>query len=144
MRKMLVATVMSTIASSGRQCRRLPNRQGVGSPEAFVCEGEDTLIVTAGRNGWIDDPNTATVTFSIEGTSRQLVEHPSRSASPTWRRGKDANSPDLITCTSDFSETDETGTAGGEDHRNSGRLTAARRAAPASQRTSEPSQHRKR
>ena len=28
----------------------------------------------------------------------------------TWAGGKDANNPDLITCTSDVSETDDTGT----------------------------------
>ena len=90
----------------------MPNRQGrQDSPEAFVCDGEDTLIVTAGRNGWIDDTKYHAVTFSIEGTFTPTGGTPQPfTESKTWAGGKDANSPDLITCTSDFSETDETGT----------------------------------
>ena len=77
----------------------------------FVCDGEDTLIVTAGRNGWIDDTKYHAVTFSIEGSFTPTGGTPEPfSESKTWAGGKDANSPDLITCTSDVSETDETGT----------------------------------
>jgi hypothetical protein len=81
------------------------------NPEAFVCDGEDTLIVTAGRNGWIDDTKYHAVTFSIEGTFTPTGGTPeSFSEFKTWAGGQDANSPDLITCTSDVSETDDTGT----------------------------------
>ena len=112
MRKMLVATVISTIALIGTAVPAIAQPPGqVDSPEAFVCDGEDTLIVTAGRNGWIDDTKYHAVTFSIEGTFTPTGGTPEPfTESKTWAGGKDANSPDLITCTSDFSETDETGT----------------------------------
>jgi hypothetical protein len=112
MRKMLVATVISTIALIGTAVPAIAQPPGqVDSPEAFVCDGEDTLIVTAGRNGWIDDTKYHAVTFSIEGTFTPTGGTPEPfTESKTWAGGKDANSPDLITCTSDFSETDDTGT----------------------------------
>ena len=73
--------------------------------------GEDTLIVTAGRNGWIGDTKYHAVTFSIEGTFTPVGGTPEPfSEFKTWAGGKDANSPDLITCTSAILETDETGT----------------------------------
>ena len=54
------------------------------------------------------------VTFSIEGTFTPVGGTPEPvSDSKTWAGGKDANSHDLITCTSDFTETDETGTVEG-------------------------------
>ena len=112
MRKMLVASVISTIAIVGTAMPAIAQPPGqADQPEAFVCDGEDTLIVTAGRNGWIDDTKYHAVTFSIEGTFTPTGGTPEPfSESKTWAGGKDANSPDLITCTSDFSETDETGT----------------------------------
>ena len=69
MRKMLVAGVISTIALIGTAVPAIAQPPGQEkNPEAFVCDGEDTLIVTAGRNGWIDDTKYHAVTFSIEGT----------------------------------------------------------------------------
>jgi hypothetical protein len=51
------------------------------------------------------------VTFSIEGTFTPTGGTPEPfSESKTWAGGKDTNNPDLITCTADVSETDETGT----------------------------------
>ena len=112
MRKMLVVTAISAIALIGTAVPAVAQPPGqTDSPEAFVCDGEDTLIVTAGRNGWIDDTKYHAVTFSIEGTFTPTGGTPEPfTESKTWAGGKDANSPDLITCTSDFSETDETGT----------------------------------
>jgi hypothetical protein len=112
MRKMLVAGAISAIAAIGTAVPAIAQPPGqANSPEAFVCDGEDTLIVTAGRNGWIDDTKYHAVTFSIEGTFTPTGGTPQPfSESKTWAGGKDANSPDLITCTSDVSETDETGT----------------------------------
>ena len=112
MRKMLVVSVISMIALIGTAVPAVAQPPGqVDKPEAFVCDGEDTLIVTAGRNGWIDDTKYHAVTFSIDGTFTPIGGTPQPfSESKTWAGGKDANSPDLITCTSDFSETDETGT----------------------------------
>jgi hypothetical protein len=55
MRKMLVAGVLSTIAIVGTAVPAAAQPPGQERfPEEFVCDGEDTLIVTAGRNGWID------------------------------------------------------------------------------------------
>ena len=112
MRKMLVAGVMSTVAIIGTAVPAAAEPPGQAkSPEEFVCDGQDTLIVTAGRNGWIDDTKYHAVTFSVEGTFTPTGGTPEPfSESKTWAGGKDANSPDLITCTSDVSETDETGT----------------------------------
>jgi hypothetical protein len=112
MRKMLVAGVISMIALIGTAVPAVAQPPGQeNTPEAFVCDGADTLIVTAGRNGWIDDTKYHAVTFSIEGTFTPTGGTPEPfSESKTWAGGKDANNPDLITCTSDFSETDETGT----------------------------------
>jgi hypothetical protein len=110
MRKMLIAGVVSTIALIGTAVPAAAQPQQ-RSPEEWVCDGEDTLIVTAGRNGWIDDTKYHAVTFSVEGTFTPTGGTPEPfSESKTWAAGKDANSPDLITCTSDVSETDETGT----------------------------------
>ena len=112
MRKMLVAGVMSAIAIIGTAVPAVAQPPGQEkNPEMFVCDGEDTLIVTAGRNGWIDDTKYHAVTFSIEGTFTPVGGTPEPfSESKTWANGKDANSPDLVTCTQDISETDETGT----------------------------------
>jgi hypothetical protein len=112
MRKILVAGVMSTVAILGTAAPAVAQPPGQErNPETFVCDGADTLIVTAGRNGWIDDTKYHAVTFSIEGTFTPTGGTPQPfSESKTWAGGKDANSPDLITCTADVSETDGTGT----------------------------------
>ena len=109
MRKMLVASVISTIALIGTAVPAIAQPQR--TPEEWVCDGEDTLIVTAGRNGWIDDTKYHAVAFSIEGSFTPTGGIPELfSDSKTWAGGKDANSPDLITCTADIFETDDTGT----------------------------------
>jgi hypothetical protein len=112
MRKMLVAVVMSTIAIVGTAVPAVAQPPGQAkNPEMFVCDGEETLIVTAGRNGWIGDTKYHAVTFSIEGTFTPTGGTPEPfSEFKTWAGGKDTNNPDLITCTADVSETDETGT----------------------------------
>ena len=112
MRKTLVAAVVSTIGILGTAAPAVAEPPGQGKhPEEWVCDGEDVVIVTAGRNGWIDDSRYQAVTFSIEGTFTPTGGTPEPfSESKTWAGGKDANSPDLITCTQDISETDETGT----------------------------------
>ena len=110
MRKMLVVGVMSTIALIGTAVPAVAEPQQ-RTPEEWVCGGEDTQIVTAGRNGWIDETKYHAVTFSAEGTFTPTGGTPEPfSETKTWAMGKDANSPDLITCTADFSESDETGT----------------------------------
>ena len=112
MRKMLVVGVMSMIAIVGTVVPAVAQPPGQEkNPEMFVCDGQETLIVTAGRNGWIGDTKYHAVTFSIEGTFTPTGGTPEPfSESKIWAGGKDTNNPDLITCTADVSETDETGT----------------------------------
>jgi hypothetical protein len=112
MRKMLVAGVVSALAIAGTAMPAVAQPPGqADEPEEWACDGADVGIVTAGRNGWIDDARYKAVTFSIEGTFTPAGGTPQPvSESKTWAGGKDANSPDLITCTQDISETDETGT----------------------------------
>jgi hypothetical protein len=112
MRKILVVVVLSTIAIVGTAVSAVAQPPGQEkNPESFVCDGEETLIITAGRNGWIGDTKYHAVTFSIEGTFTPTGGTPEPfSEFKTWAGGKDANNPDLITCTADVSETDETGT----------------------------------
>lgn len=110
MRKTLVAGVVSTIAAVlGTAMPAVAEPSGQAG--VFVCGGLEVTIFTAGRNGWIDDTKYHAVTSSIEGTSTPPGGTPEPfSESKTWAGGKDASSPDLITCTVDFSEIDETGT----------------------------------
>ena len=111
MRKLLVAGIMSTIAVIIGTAVPAVAEPQQRTPEEWVCDGEDTQIVTAGRNGWVDETKYHAVTFSAEGSFTPTGGAPQPfSDTKTWAGGKDANSPDLITCTADFSETDETGT----------------------------------
>jgi hypothetical protein len=56
MRKTLVAGVVSTIAVVGTAAPAVAEPPGQAkAPEAWVCDGEEVTIVTAGRNGWIDE-----------------------------------------------------------------------------------------
>ncbi len=112
MRKIVIAGVMSTVAFVATTAPAVAQPPGQErNPEAFVCDGEDTLIVTAGRNGWIGDTKYHAVTFFVEGTFTPEGGTPEPfGESKTWAGGKDANSPDLITCTADVSDTDESGT----------------------------------
>ena len=86
MRKMLVAGAMSTIALIGTAMPAVAQPPGQEkNPEMFVCDGEDTLIVTAGRNGWIDDTKYHAVTFTIEGSFTPTGGTPEPfSESKTW------------------------------------------------------------
>ena len=104
-----VGLTVASIAVAGAASAEPPGQ--AKDPEAWVCDGEDVLIVTAGRNGWIDDARYQAVTFSIERTFTPTGGTPQPvTDSKTWAGGKDVNSPDLVTCTQDISETDETGT----------------------------------
>jgi len=111
MRKWLVAGVMATIAIVEIAAPAVAEPQGQSKvPEEWVCSGEDVVIVSAGRNGWIDDAKYHAVTLSVEGTFTPHGGTPQPiSEFQTWAGGKDANSPDLITCTQDVSADDGTG-----------------------------------
>jgi hypothetical protein len=112
MRKTLVAGVVSTIAIVGTAVPAVAQPPGQAKDaEEWVCDGEDVVIVTAGRNGWVDDARYKAVTFFIEGTFTPTGGTPEPfSDSKTWAGGKDVNRPDLVTCTQDFSGTDVDGT----------------------------------
>jgi hypothetical protein len=77
--------------------------------EVFVCDGEETTIFTAGRNGWVDGVKYQAVSFSIEGTFTPTDGDPQPvSETKVWAGGKDLGDPDAITCTADvFEEGDE-------------------------------------
>jgi hypothetical protein len=78
--------------------------------EVFVCDGEETTIFTAGRNGWVDDVQYHAVLFSSEGTFTPTGGEPQQfSETKVWGGGKDLGDPDAITCTADVSEQSDEG-----------------------------------
>ena len=78
--------------------------------EVFVCDGEETTIFTAGRNGWVDGVKYQAVSFSIEGTFTPTGGDPQPvSDTKVWGGGKDLSNPDAITCTANVSEQNEEG-----------------------------------
>jgi hypothetical protein len=79
--------------------------------EVFICDGEETTIFTAGRNGWVEGVvKYHAVSFSIEGTFTPTGGEPQPiSETKVWGGGKDLDDPDAITCTADVSEQSEEG-----------------------------------
>jgi hypothetical protein len=78
--------------------------------EVFVCDGEETTIFTAGRNGWVDGVKYQAVSFSIEGTFTPSGGEPQPfSETKVWGGGKDLGDPSAITCTADVSEESDEG-----------------------------------
>jgi hypothetical protein len=78
--------------------------------EVFVCDGEETTIFTAGRNGWVDGVQYHAVLFSFEGTFTPTGGEPEPfSETKVWGGGKDLGDPDAITCTADVSEQSDEG-----------------------------------
>jgi hypothetical protein len=106
MRKVLVATgvlvatlgVVSTAHADPGQ-----------TAEEFVCDGEETTIFTAGRNGWIDGVKYQAVSFSFQGTLTPPEGDPEPiDDTKVWGGGKELGSPDAITCTAEINaQTDE-------------------------------------
>jgi hypothetical protein len=80
------------------------------TPEVFVCDGEETTIFTAGRNGWIDGVKYHAVSFSLEGTFTPTGGEPQPvTETKVWGGGKDLGRPDAITCTADVTEESDEG-----------------------------------
>jgi hypothetical protein len=78
--------------------------------EVFICDGEETTIFTAGRNGWVDDVKYQAVSFSIEGTFTPTGGEPQPfTDTKVWAGGKDLGDPDALTCTADISEQSDEG-----------------------------------
>jgi hypothetical protein len=78
--------------------------------EVFVCDGEETTIFTAGRNGWVDGVKYQAVSFSIEGTFTPTDGEPQPvSETKVWGGGKDLGNADAITCTAEVSEQSDDG-----------------------------------
>ena len=75
MRRMLVVGVMSMIAIVGTAVPAVAQPPGQEkNPEMFVCDGEETLIVTAVRNGWIGDTHYQAVEASFDGTREDFID----------------------------------------------------------------------
>lgn len=86
-----VAGVVAAVVSVGGgslAAAEPPNRE----PEVFICDGVETEIITAGRNGWVDGVKYKAVQFTFEGDGFTDTK--------VWGGGKDLNDPDAITCVS--------------------------------------------
>lgn len=78
--------------------------------EVFICDGVETTIFTAGRNGWVDGVKYQAVSFSIEGTFTPTGGEPQPvTVTKVWAGGKDLGDPAAITCTADVSEQSDEG-----------------------------------
>jgi hypothetical protein len=87
-----VAGAVATIVSVG--AGTTAGADPKGEPEVWDCPGGTTMIITAGRNGWIDGVKYQAVQFTIDS--------PEFSAVKVWGGGKDLANPDAITCTQTF------------------------------------------
>ena len=110
MRKALAGIAVAAIASLGMSgtAQALPTN----SPEEWICGGENTVIYTAGRNGWIDGSVqyhavqiSFTSTFTPNGGEPQT-----ETEQKTWAGGQGLDDPDAVTCTVHFEETTPEGT----------------------------------
>jgi hypothetical protein len=104
MRKMLLAAGVC-LATMGVVASRA-DADPTHTAEVFVCDGEETTIFTAGRNGWVDGViKYHAVSFSFEGTFTPTNGDPEPvSETKVWGGGKDLGNPDAITCTAEVSE----------------------------------------
>ena len=101
----LAAAVATVITVGGATTAgAAPKRE----PEVWNCGGTTTMIVVAGRNGWVGDTQYHAVTFSIRGTftptggtAQPVVED------KQWANG-DAE-VDAITCTMHVDDTSPDG-----------------------------------
>ena len=86
-----VAAIVTVGASS--TAGAIPKRE----PEVWNCPGGTTMIVTAGRNGWIGDTHYQAVSF--RPPARSLPPEGRRSRSPSSSSGPVARLAGAITCT---------------------------------------------
>jgi hypothetical protein len=109
MRKTLVAGAVSAIATVGSISVADAAPPGLEKKEGeeWVCNGEDVVIFTAGRNGWIGDTHYHAIEFSFEGTFTPAGGDPvEESFERTWP----SKGGETISCTQDITETNEEGT----------------------------------
>ena len=109
MRKTLVAAAVGAIATVGSISvadAAPPGLEKKGG-EAWVCDGEDVMIFTAGRNGWIDDTHYQAIEFSFEGTFTPTGGDP---VQESFEQSWPSKGGETIFCTQDISETNEEGT----------------------------------
>jgi hypothetical protein len=104
MKRWTVAGAVAAIATVGvaSTAGAIPKRE----PEVWNCPGGTTMIITAGRNGWIGDTQyhavefSATGTFTPTGGTPQPVEEFKQ-----WAGG----GPGTVTCTMHVDATDDEG-----------------------------------
>jgi hypothetical protein len=110
MRKALVAgavvasATLGSIAVADAAPPGLEKKEG----EDWVCNGDDAVIFTAGRNGWIGDTHYQAIEFSFEGTFTPAGGGPVEEFS--FERSWPATGGETISCTRDITETNEEGT----------------------------------
>jgi hypothetical protein len=106
MKRWAVAGAVAAIVTVGvaSTAGAIPKRE----PEVWNCPGGTTMIVTAGRNGWVGDTQYHAVTFSIRGlftptggTAQPVVED------KQWAGGEAG--ADAITCTMHVDDTSPDG-----------------------------------
>ena len=84
--------------------------------EEWVCDGEDTVILTAGRNGWVDgNVHYHAVHLTFTGTFTPVGGQPqTETEEKTWANGRGLDDPDAVTCTTHIEETSPEGTFVGD------------------------------
>jgi hypothetical protein len=111
MRKLLAAAaIVATGLGVASQASAAPSK----TVEQFVCDGEPTTIVTAGRNGWIDGVKYQALEFTVVGTatSPEGEVFPVNDAK-AWGGGA-TGAADEITCTQAINDSGEEGTFVGQ------------------------------
>ena len=114
LRRVLVGAVVATVATVGlgSVAGAIPEHKTGG---LWDCGSGETLIVEAGRNGWIDGVHYHAVTIRFEGTFTPVEGEPqSEVFEKTYGNGRGLDSPDAITCTQHVEESDEEGTFVGD------------------------------
>ena len=99
-----IATVVGGISVADAAPPGLEKKEG----EAWVCNGEDVVIFTAGRNGWVGDTHYHAIEFSFEGTFTPAGGGLAEEFS--FEKSWPAKGGETVTCTQDITETDESGT----------------------------------
>ncbi len=108
MRKLLGVTAVAVMVAAstlvvGGAAQAAPIKDA--KAEAWVCEGEDVTIYTAGRNGWIDGVLYKAASFTVVGTFTPTGGEPEPfTETQTWGGGR--SGPGEITCTQHFEETE--------------------------------------
>ena len=104
-----VAAAVATIATlgAGTTAGAIPDK---GEPEIWQCPGGTTMIITAGRNGWIDGVKYKAVEFSIVGVVDPAGPDPAFPVEDTKVWGGGAGTAGAITCTQAINDSGPEGT----------------------------------